>query len=223
MTRHNPPVNWRTNQVFLGEHTITACAGSRRGDIDIQTVTAAQIKRTLSREQAQDVETYVNVVKPAEIQPTPGATDLTKHLNEEQRGQLQSLLDHFTADVFSEPQGLPPRRAADHRIELLPGSNPSSRSPYRLSQPELEELRKQLAKLIEQGWMVHSLQTVIPGHPKAPVWSADFGCASISPSSTKYNNSVGLSCHGRCARVCVCVYARVYFFLVVFNSCCYVR
>lgn len=66
MIRHNPPVNWCTNQVFLGEHTITACTGSRCGDIDIQSVTAAQIKRTLSREKAQDVETYVTVVKSAE-------------------------------------------------------------------------------------------------------------------------------------------------------------
>ncbi len=36
---------------------------------------------------------------------------------------------------------LPPRRAVDHSIELEPGKEPPAKAPYRLSGPELEELK----------------------------------------------------------------------------------
>jgi len=39
------------------------------------------------------------------------------------------------------PKKLPPRRAVDHSIELEPGKQPPAKAPYRLSGPELEELK----------------------------------------------------------------------------------
>ena len=42
------------------------------------------------------------------------------------------------------PKILPPRRAVDHKIELVPGSKPPSKAPYRKSLMELAEIRKQL-------------------------------------------------------------------------------
>ena len=58
-------------------------------------------------------------------------------------------------DVFPDdlPQGLPPSREVDHKIELLPGSSPPSRPTFRLSAPELEELKKQLAELVAHGFI----------------------------------------------------------------------
>ncbi|KAL5569179.1 hypothetical protein UlMin_025754 [Ulmus minor] len=54
------------------------------------------------------------------------------------------------ADIMPDqlPKSLPPRRAVDHEIELLPGSKPPAKSPYRMAPPELEELRKQLNELL---------------------------------------------------------------------------
>ncbi|KAK4385696.1 Retrovirus-related Pol polyprotein from transposon opus [Sesamum angolense] len=49
------------------------------------------------------------------------------------------------------PRKLPPKRAVDHEIELVPGTKPPSRAPYRMSQPELVELRKQLKEMLESG------------------------------------------------------------------------
>ncbi|KAL2248725.1 UNVERIFIED_CONTAM: Retrovirus-related Pol polyprotein from transposon gypsy [Sesamum indicum] len=37
------------------------------------------------------------------------------------------------------------------RIELVPGTRPPARAPYRMSQPELVELRKQLKDMLESG------------------------------------------------------------------------
>ena len=64
--------------------------------------------------------------------------------------RVQHLLDEFKR-VFAKklPDKLPPSRAVDHQIELLPNSKPPSRPPYRLSYNELKELQKQIDKLLE--------------------------------------------------------------------------
>ena len=40
-----------------------------------------------------------------------------------------------------------------HKIELVPNAQPPARAPYRMSPPELEELRKQLKELIDAGFI----------------------------------------------------------------------
>ncbi len=57
------------------------------------------------------------------------------------------------SDVFSEklPAELPPSRTVDHKIETVPGSAPPFRGIYRLAEVELEELKKQLTELLQQG------------------------------------------------------------------------
>ncbi|KAL5580325.1 hypothetical protein UlMin_012767 [Ulmus minor] len=57
------------------------------------------------------------------------------------RGYADIMLDQL-------PKSLPLRRAVDHEIELLPGSKPPTKSPYRMAPPELEEFRKQLNELL---------------------------------------------------------------------------
>ncbi len=58
------------------------------------------------------------------------------------------------ADVFPEEiPGLPPRRDLDFTIELIPGAAPVSRAPYRMSVPELTELKMQLQELLEKKYI----------------------------------------------------------------------
>ncbi|XP_022852267.1 uncharacterized protein LOC111373903 [Olea europaea var. sylvestris] len=59
-------------------------------------------------------------------------------------------------DILLEelPKKLSPRKTIDHEIELIPGAKPPARAPYRMSQPELEELRKQLGEMLESGIIV---------------------------------------------------------------------
>ncbi|KAL2541709.1 reverse transcriptase [Abeliophyllum distichum] len=52
------------------------------------------------------------------------------------------------------PRRLPPKRAIDHEIELIPGAKPFARTSYRMGQPGLEELRKQLAEMLDSGIIV---------------------------------------------------------------------
>ena len=62
------------------------------------------------------------------------------------------LLAEFR-DVMPDelPEGLPPSREVDHRIELIPGSSPPSKPTYRMSNGELEELQNQMAALEKAG------------------------------------------------------------------------
>ena len=43
------------------------------------------------------------------------------------------------------------------RINLIPGSTPPTRAPYRMSTVELAELKKQLDQLLESGFVKPSL------------------------------------------------------------------
>jgi hypothetical protein len=57
-------------------------------------------------------------------------------------------------DVFPEEvPGLPPRRDIDFSIELTPGVVPASRTPYRMSTPELVELKLQLKEMMDKGYI----------------------------------------------------------------------
>lgn len=54
-------------------------------------------------------------------------------------------------DVFQEIPGLPPPRVVEFRIDLLPGTAPVSKAAYRMAPKLLDEMKKQLAELIEKG------------------------------------------------------------------------
>jgi hypothetical protein len=57
-------------------------------------------------------------------------------------------------DVFPEDlQGMPPERKVEFAIELLPSTAPVSKRAYRVSGPELVELKKQIDELLEKGYI----------------------------------------------------------------------
>jgi hypothetical protein len=57
-------------------------------------------------------------------------------------------------DVFPEElPGMPPNRNIEFMIELLPGTPPISKRPYRMPVNEIVELKKQIAKLQSKGFI----------------------------------------------------------------------
>ena len=55
-------------------------------------------------------------------------------------------------DVFSEDlPGMPPEHKVEFAIELLPGTAPIFKRAYRISGPELVELKRQIDELSEKG------------------------------------------------------------------------
>jgi hypothetical protein len=60
-------------------------------------------------------------------------------------------------DVFPEElPGIPPDRDIEFLIELLPGTPPISKRPYRMPVNELVELKKKLVELQAKGFIRHS-------------------------------------------------------------------
>ena len=57
-------------------------------------------------------------------------------------------------DVFSEElPGIPLEREVDLSIEIVPGTTPVSRAPYRMAPAELKELKVQLQELLDKGFV----------------------------------------------------------------------
>ncbi|MCO5603006.1 hypothetical protein L7F22_057148 [Adiantum nelumboides] len=67
--------------------------------------------------------------------------------------ELSNFLNQFQ-DVFIDdiPGELPPKRGDDdHMIELILGSSPPNKPPYRVSQAQQEEIMRQVNELVEKG------------------------------------------------------------------------
>ena len=55
-------------------------------------------------------------------------------------------------DVFPEElPGMPPDRDIEFLIELLPGTGPISKRPYRMRAKDLVEIKKQIKELLDKG------------------------------------------------------------------------
>ncbi|KAB2634440.1 hypothetical protein D8674_038701 [Pyrus ussuriensis x Pyrus communis] len=67
----------------------------------------------------------------------------------EEVGVVRHFLDVFPDDL----PGLPPDRDVEFTINLLPGTNPISLTPYRMAPTELRELKIQLQELIDKGFI----------------------------------------------------------------------
>jgi hypothetical protein len=80
----------------------------------------------------------------------PSSSAPTAHTVSTDSPLLDGLLDEF-ADVFAEPQGLPPPRGREHGIVLKPGSPPVVVRPYRYPVAHKDELERQCAAMMSQG------------------------------------------------------------------------
>jgi hypothetical protein len=66
-------------------------------------------------------------------------------------------------DVFSEELlGMPPDCEIEFLIELVPGTAPIFKRPYRMTANQLAELKEQLQELLDKGYI----------HPSASPWGA---------------------------------------------------
>jgi hypothetical protein len=60
-------------------------------------------------------------------------------------------------DVFSEITGLPPDQEVEFSIDLIPGTQPIHKAPYRMAPTELRELKEQLQELLDRGFILPSV------------------------------------------------------------------
>jgi hypothetical protein len=64
-----------------------------------------------------------------------------------------SVIEEFM-DVFSEElPGMPPERGVEFYIDLIPGTTPIAKRPYRMAPTELAELKLHIAELQQKGYI----------------------------------------------------------------------
>jgi hypothetical protein len=166
LEKQNPKIDWVNRRVEIGtshassiqlneqvnnKHNNYYITCESRERAQSYLLSHSQVKR-----EARNIENmYVAFVRTTEDEFTLSVNSVQ---SETRSGGLHpscdSLLKRFS-DVFPDtlPAGLPPKRAIDHRIEIMPGSTPPSRPTYRLSTGELDELKKQLSELIAHGFV----------------------------------------------------------------------
>jgi hypothetical protein len=147
LTRHNPVIDWSTS-------TVSVRVGNQFSRLPVYKESTTPAVELVSRLQAvRDVEKgeqmYLALVRPLQVDSDDKQLVASS--------STTSLVKEFS-DVFPDdlPKGLPPKRAVDHKIELEPGQVPPNRPTYRMSQPEMDELKKQLAELMEKGFITES-------------------------------------------------------------------
>jgi hypothetical protein len=63
---------------------------------------------------------------------------------------VQAIIPKFQS-VFDAPIELPPRRACDHKIPLVPGATPTHTRPYRYGPAMKDEIEKQIKEMLQAG------------------------------------------------------------------------
>ncbi|KAL9274075.1 Transposon Ty3-I Gag-Pol polyprotein-like protein, partial [Drosera capensis] len=69
-------------------------------------------------------------------------------IEEDVPNALQAVLEEFP-DVFAEPVSLPPLRAHDHAIPLVPNSQPVNSRPYRFAYFQKAEMERLVDEMLE--------------------------------------------------------------------------
>jgi hypothetical protein len=89
------------------------------------------------------------------------AIQVTNLLEKEDNPKLEDfvVLREFRDMFVDEIPELPPRREIDFSIDLLPGSTPISKEPYRMSLPELTKLKIQLQELLDKEYIRPSVSS----------------------------------------------------------------
>jgi hypothetical protein len=79
------------------------------------------------------------------------------HMDEALNDKVPSIEDYAVLkefeDLFKETLRLPPKRDIDFFINLMTGAAPVSKTPYRMSTPELKELQMQLEEFLKKGYI----------------------------------------------------------------------
>nr|CAD1835720.1 unnamed protein product [Ananas comosus var. bracteatus] len=98
-------------------------------------------------------------------------------------------------DVFpTELPGMPPDREVEFVIDLVPGTTPISKTPYRMAPAELKELKAQLQDLLDKGFIRPS---VSPWEHRCCLLRRRmdlFDCVWIIEKSTKSQSRINIHC-----------------------------
>ncbi|XP_071718953.1 uncharacterized protein [Rutidosis leptorrhynchoides] len=136
LSHHHANIDCYSKRILFGNHFIPDCVFN--GDLPVKFI------KVISALKAQKLISHGCVGYLASIQNLSIESPLLENIE---------VVREFP-DVFpDELQGLPPVREVEFLIDLIPGSQPISKAPYRMAPLELQELKEQLQELIDCGFI----------------------------------------------------------------------
>jgi len=131
---------------FQHKGTSVTLKGTKPHPLQLSTISAKQFYKST---QGNDIWAFV-VLDTIKDQP-PANNSVPMVPNED----IQLLL-HQYADVFKDPQTLPPPRSYDHAIPLIPDVVPINSRPYHYSPQHKTEIENQVKQLLDRGLITHN-------------------------------------------------------------------
>ncbi|RVW71430.1 Retrovirus-related Pol polyprotein from transposon 17.6 [Vitis vinifera] len=133
------PLPFLRSMAVLEEEKSCMVPTVTKGTLKTPMLSAMQVKKGLKRKEV----TYLATLK----------EEKDDGLGEPMPKEIKGVLDEFKDMMPPElPKRLHPRREEYHKIELESEPSPAM-GPYRMAQPELEELRRQLKELLDAGFI----------------------------------------------------------------------
>jgi hypothetical protein len=152
LERLDPCISWRKKSLTFHHNGASHVLES---PLALHLMSGVELERAYRKNLISTIAILRKEEEAFECSAITSAADLIgqKPATEVDHARLKMLNEY--GDVFPTdlPRGLPPEREVDHRIELTPGSAPPSRPLYRMSPAELDELKKQLDQLLENGFI----------------------------------------------------------------------
>ena len=127
---------------FIYNNKLNELKGDR--DANIDQISPSQLRRLVN---TGNTITYFHIqLDPHTLEPLP----LTHPISE-----IQTLLTKYSS-LFQPLMNLPPSRATDHSINLLPNSTPVNVRPYRYPYFQKQEIERQVASMLRSGHIQHN-------------------------------------------------------------------
>lgn len=158
----NPTIDFCSHEVIIQKgkdtYTVVADASGRTINPDdsieglLQFISVRQARKSIKK----GAECFaVKLCKGDDQSPNPWPLDkMDISVSGQERSDLLALLRKYSKIFPAQlPKRLPPFRSINHEIDIADGGKPPSRPPFRLSQPELDELKRQLEDLLNHGFI----------------------------------------------------------------------
>ena len=161
LTDHNPSIDFSTNVIG----TLSSISDDQPVKIKLVSPSVPDQSATvnvcefMSIKQArkalkQGAQCLIVKVEANDVNSISTDSSFKMMVDGQQRVELESVLKKHQGCFPKElPMRLPPMRSVNHEIVTEEGAKPPSRPPYRLAQPELEELQRQLEQLLKHGFI----------------------------------------------------------------------
>ena len=145
---NNPAIDFATGTITINNHTLQGICHTQAPHVQI--LDARHMFKTLKDDSTLDV--FFATLQAVDDKTSPNPLRPPTDQSPEWTAKLHRLLDQHQS-LFDEPTEMPPARAHDHTIDLIPGSTPPQQRTYRMSPLELKEVERQLQDYLAKGWI----------------------------------------------------------------------